>query len=76
MTQRINVTVSDILNKKMDAYAERYGISKSALAGFVIGQWMDSMERVNDSVYGSNGNQGLLQRAFEQLSIDDIEKDK
>ena len=44
MSQRINVMISDEVNEKLNDYSKRYGISKSAICGFVIGQWIDQKE--------------------------------
>ena len=38
MSQRINVTVSDEVNEKLNDFSKRYGIAKSAMCAFVIGQ--------------------------------------
>ena len=44
MSQRINVTVSDEVNEKLNDLSKRYGIAKSAMCAFVIGQWIDQKE--------------------------------
>ena len=44
MSQRINVTVSDEVNEKLNDFSKRYGIAKSAMCAFVIGQWIDQKE--------------------------------
>ena len=44
MSQRINVTVSDEVNEKLNDLSKRYGMSKSAMCAFVIGQWIDQKE--------------------------------
>jgi hypothetical protein len=60
--------VSDRLNEKLDNYSERYGVSKSSIVGFVVGQWIDQMEKVNSTVYGSTGRDGLMAEVFNQLA--------
>lgn len=67
MSRRINIMVSDRLNEKLDDYSKRYGISKSSIVGFVVGQWVDQMEKVNSTVYGSTGREGLLDKMFKQI---------
>lgn len=62
MSRRINIMVSDRLNEKLDDYSKRYGVSKSSIVGFVVGQWVDQMEKVNSTVYGSTGREGLLDK--------------
>lgn len=59
--------VSDRLNEKLDDYSKRYGVSKSSIVGFVVGQWVDQMEKVNSTVYGSTGREGLLDKMFKQI---------
>lgn len=44
MSQRINVMVSDEVNEKLNDLSKRYGMSKSSMCAFVIGQWIDTME--------------------------------
>ena len=44
MSQRINVTVSDEVNEKLNGLSKRYGMAKSAMCAFVIGQWIDQKE--------------------------------
>lgn len=68
MSKRINVMVSDRLNDKLDNYSKRYGVSKSSIVGFVVGQWIDQMEKVNSAVYGSTGRDGLMAEIFNQLA--------
>lgn len=67
MSRRINIMVSDRLNEKLDDYSKRYGVSKSSIVGFVVGQWVDQMEKVNSTVYGSTGREGLLDKMFKQI---------
>jgi predicted DNA-binding protein len=47
MSKRINVMISNRLNEKLDNYSERYGVSKSSIVGFVVGQWIDQVESFN-----------------------------
>lgn len=72
MSKRINVMVSDRLNSLLDMYSERYGVTKSSIVGFVVGQWMDNMERTNELVYGSpnNNNSGFLKDVFQTLKTE------
>jgi len=67
MSKRINVMISDRLNEKLDNYSERYGVSKSSIVGFVVGQWIDQVESFNSKVYGNNGVDGLLDKMFKQI---------
>jgi len=67
MSKRIQVMISDRLNEKLDNYSERYGVSKSSIVGFVVGQWIDQMEKVNSTVYGSTGRDGLMAEIFKQI---------
>jgi len=67
MSRRINVMVSDRLNEKLDNYSERYGVSKSSIVGFVVGQWIDQVESFNSKVYGNNTAEGLLDKMFKQI---------
>ena len=67
MSKRINVMISDRLNEKLDNYSERYGVSKSSIVGFVVGQWIDQVENFNSKVYGNNAVEGLLDKMFKQI---------
>ena len=67
MSKRINVMVSDRLNEKLNNYSERYGVSKSSIVGFVVGQWIDQVESFNSKVYGNNVTEGLLDKMFKQI---------
>ena len=67
MSKRINVMVSDRLNEKLNNYSERYGVSKSSIVGFVVGQWVDQVESFNSKVYGNNVTEGLLDKMFKQI---------
>jgi len=68
MSKRIQVMISDRLNSKLTDYSTRYGVSKSSIVGFVVGQWIDQMEKVNSTVYGSTGRDGLMAEIFNQLA--------
>ena len=59
--------VSDRLNEKLNNYSERYGVSKSSIVGFVVGQWIDQVESFNSKVYGNNAVEGLLDKMFKQI---------
>ena len=67
MSKRINVMVSDRLNEKLNNYSERYGVSKSSIVGFVVGQWVDQVESFNNKVYGNSASEGLLDKMFKQI---------
>lgn len=71
MSKRINVMLSDELNQKLDSYSERYGISKSSIVGFVVGQWIDNIERLNNSVYGATGKEGLVAEMLKQMAMEE-----
>lgn len=60
--------LSDKLNDTLDMYSERYGVSKSSIVGFVVGQWVDQMERVNGVVYGQTGKEGFLAEVFREVA--------
>lgn len=74
MSKRINVMISDSLNEKLDEYSERYGMSKSSIVGFVLGQWLDNIDRMNASIYGATGNEGLLADILKQMSAEKSDK--
>lgn len=59
--------LSDELNERLDRYSERYGVSKSSIVGFLVGQWLDQVERMNSVVYGSLGSDGLIKEFFKQF---------
>lgn len=52
MSQRINVMISDEVNEKLNDLSKRYGMAKSSICAFVIGQWIDQKERVESVVLG------------------------
>lgn len=45
MSKRINVTISDAMNENLDKYALRYGMAKSSIVGFVLGQFFDEIDK-------------------------------
>ena len=67
MSKRIQVMISDRLNEKLENYSGRYGVSKSSIVGFVVGQWVDQVESFNSKVYGNNASEGLLDKMFKQI---------
>jgi len=67
MSKRIQVMLSEELDGKLSNYSTRYGVSKSSIVGFVVGQWIDQMEKVNSTVYGSTGRDGLMAEIFKQI---------
>jgi hypothetical protein len=68
MSKRIQVILSEELDLKLTSYSERYGISKSSIVGFVLGQWVDQMEKMNNSVYGATGKEGLIAEILKEVS--------
>lgn len=73
MSKRINVMISDLMNERLDKYSERYGVSKSSIVGFVVGQWLDQIERTNDAIYGVTGKEGYLVEVLKEVSKNEIE---
>ena len=67
MSKRIQVMISDRLNEKLDNYSERYGVSKSSIVGFVVGQWIDQVENFNSKIYGNKTVEGLLDKMLKQV---------
>jgi len=59
MSKRIQVMISDRLNEKLDNYSERYGVSKSSIVGFVVGQWIDQVESFNSKNLASEVLKGV-----------------
>ncbi|MDP4179444.1 MAG: hypothetical protein Q8900_14075 [Bacillota bacterium] len=59
-TKRINVMISEEMDNKLNEYGLRYGISKSAIVGFVVGQWMDGVEKTNNAMFGATGKEGFF----------------
>ena len=58
--QRIMVTVSEDMRKRLDKYAEMLGINRSALCAFLLGQGVLSM----DKAYG------LIDQTVKQWRMD------
>lgn len=67
--------VSDTLNDKLDKYSERYGVTKSSIVGFVLGQWMDQVEQMNNAVYGTGANDGFLAEVFSKNKFKNVEQE-
>lgn len=76
MSKRINVMLSDEMNEKLDSYADRYGISKSSIVGFLVGQWVDNMDRMNNAVFGVTGKDGVLGEVLKQAVQNEEELQK
>lgn len=68
MSKRINVMISDLMNSRLDKYSERYGVSKSSIVGFVVGQWLDQIEQTNNAIYGMTGQEGYLAQLLKEVS--------
>ena len=48
--RRINISVSPTLFRKIEAYCERTGISKSSLGAVALAQFIDSRELVEGKI--------------------------
>lgn len=59
--------LSEELDGKLINYSTRYGVSKSSIVGFVVGQWIDQMEKMSGAVYGATGKDGLIADLMKQL---------
>lgn len=71
MSQRINVMISDEVNIKLNDLSKRYGMSKSSMCAFVIGQFLDTHERANSAIFGDIENPGAaLQKLFNSMQLD------
>jgi hypothetical protein len=68
MSKRIQVMISDSMNERLYKYSERYGVSKSSIVGFVVGQWLDQIEQTNKVIYGVTGKDGFLADLFKEIS--------
>jgi predicted transcriptional regulator len=60
---RLNITVSDEVNKKLDSMASRWGVSKSGLCAMILGKYVDGIDKAYDLIdkYGADlirGNAG------------------
>lgn len=60
--------ISDLMNERLNKYSERYGVSKSSIVGFVVGQWLDQIEQTNKAIYGVTGKDGFLADLFKEIS--------
>lgn len=76
MTKRINITISEAMNEKLDNYGARYGMSKSSIVGFVLGQWADQIDKMENTVYGSTGKEGLIGEILKNLIIENNKEEK
>ena len=54
MGQRINVMISDEVNLKLNVLSKKYGMAKSAMCAFVIGQWLDQKETVENALFSND----------------------
>ncbi len=67
MSQRINVVISDEMNTKLNDYSDRYGVSKSSISAFIIGQWLDNVERLDNTVHDVTGYDGFISSLFSSM---------
>lgn len=67
---RINVNLSDEMNKRLDNYSKRYGMSKSSIVGFVVGQWLDGLDSANKTLYGDDSTKGLVKEVLSDMLKD------
>ena len=56
--------LSNELHDRVEEYCKRYGISKSSLVAYAVGQHLDQLERMNQFVYGSDG---MMQKLAEVI---------
>ncbi len=54
----IHIRVMDDKKRELKDYAERYGITISALGAFIIGQWIDGQKRYVGPIKGVNSDNG------------------
>lgn len=45
---RINITVSEEVNAKLDSISKKWGVSKSNLCAMVLGQYVDGVDKAYD----------------------------
>lgn len=45
---RVQVNIDDCMVQKIDMYAHRYGVTRSALCSVAVGQYIDNLESAKD----------------------------
>lgn len=67
MSKRIQVIMSDKLNDKLESISESYGASKSSICTFIIGQYIENMEKANAVMFGKDDTTGALFELFKNI---------
>jgi len=65
MSKRVNVMMSETLFENVEYYAERYGVSKSAMISFCTGMMIDQLRQADTLVHGKDG---LGEQMLENMS--------
>ena len=54
----------DEVNIKLNDLSSKYGIAKSAMCAFVIGQWIDQKEKVEGALIGNDAIKKYIDSAI------------
>jgi len=71
---RLNTMVSERTNKLLDEYSSRYGVSKSSMVAFAVGQYVDYLDFKDDCLEPSIYGQGFVHLL--RSDIDEIDHEK
>lgn len=44
MNKRMNITISSVNYEKLQALADRYGVTANSLITVIVGQWLDDID--------------------------------
>lgn len=74
---RLSVSVSDEVNVKLNAMANKWGVSKSNLCAMVLGQYVDELFKVDEAALikkAKNNNDDLKGQIEIEEIIPDVKK--
>lgn len=74
---RINITISDEMNEKLNAISKKWGVSKSNLCTIAIGQYVEGLDRAYEIVGNlekrlMDTEGGKIDEIMAQMNIEEI----
>jgi len=76
--KRINVTISDSLNQRIDNYSDEYGMTKASIVSFIVGQWFDKNDRQNgeiDEQMTSDSTLNMILKAISEVKSNGVKNE-
>lgn len=65
--KRVTFRASDETVAKLEAIAQRYGMSVNALCGYIVGRWIDENYNLQDKLLDKVAQHGVSDEALERI---------